>query len=77
MIVGIGVEPDTAQVLAIPGVHLHAYGKAARPGRKLGHATLRAENARALHAGLDPLLALASPVKEAHDHRDSTESRVA
>ncbi len=73
----IGVEPDAAQVLAIPGVHLHAYGKAARQGRKLGHATLRAENARALHAGLDRLLALASPVKEAHDHRDSTESRVA
>ena len=25
--------------LAIPGVHVHLYGKAARPGRKLGHVT--------------------------------------
>ncbi len=73
----IGFEPDAAQVLAIPGVHLHAYGKAARPGRKLGHATLRAEDARALHAGLDRLLALAASVKEAHDHRDAPKSRVA
>jgi 5-(carboxyamino)imidazole ribonucleotide synthase len=24
-------------VLALPGVHLHDYGKEARPGRKLGH----------------------------------------
>lgn len=25
--------------LAVPGAHLHLYGKAARPGRKLGHVT--------------------------------------
>lgn len=25
--------------LAVPGVHVHLYGKAARPGRKLGHVT--------------------------------------
>ncbi|MDC6169882.1 5-(carboxyamino)imidazole ribonucleotide synthase [Paucibacter sp. XJ19-41] len=30
--------PDWAAVLAIPGTHLHLYGKAsARPGRKMGH----------------------------------------
>ena len=30
--------PDWAQVLALPGTHLHLYGKqGARPGRKMGH----------------------------------------
>ena len=27
------------RALAVPGVHVHLYGKAARPGRKLGHVT--------------------------------------
>jgi len=37
------VEPDWAAVLALPGVHLHLYGKAqARPGRKMGHLTVTA-----------------------------------
>ena len=35
------VEPDWAKVLAMPGAHLHLYGKAEpRPGRKMGHLTL-------------------------------------
>jgi len=36
----IGALPDPARVLAIPGAHLHAYGKAPRPGRKVGHVTV-------------------------------------
>ena len=40
------VEPDWAGVLALPGVHLHLYGKAqARPGRKMGHLTVTAASA--------------------------------
>jgi 5-(carboxyamino)imidazole ribonucleotide synthase len=39
----IGALPDPAGILAIPGAHLHLYGKAPRPGRKLGHVTLRAD----------------------------------
>jgi 5-(carboxyamino)imidazole ribonucleotide synthase len=32
------VSPPWAQLLALPGTHLHLYGKAsARPGRKMGH----------------------------------------
>ncbi|MGH9030675.1 MAG: 5-(carboxyamino)imidazole ribonucleotide synthase [Acidimicrobiia bacterium] len=38
----IGALPDPAAVLAVPGAHLHDYGKAARPGRKLGHVTVLA-----------------------------------
>jgi 5-(carboxyamino)imidazole ribonucleotide synthase len=35
--------PPWAAVLALPGVHLHLYGKAeARPGRKMGHLTVTA-----------------------------------
>ena len=33
-------------MLALPGVHLHLYGKAsARPGRKMGHLTVTAVDA--------------------------------
>ncbi len=40
------VEPDWPAVLALPGAHLHLYGKAeARPGRKMGHLTVTAESA--------------------------------
>ena len=36
----IGSMPTRDAVLQIPGAHYHDYGKEARPGRKLGHATL-------------------------------------
>ena len=39
-------EPDWAGVLALPGAHLHLYGKAeARRGRKMGHLTITAATA--------------------------------
>ena len=38
------VTPPWDQVLALPGAHLHLYGKREpRPGRKMGHLTLTAE----------------------------------
>ncbi len=40
----IGTMPDRDAVLAIPGAHLHDYGKAPRPGRKLGHVTVVADD---------------------------------
>jgi 5-(carboxyamino)imidazole ribonucleotide synthase len=48
----IGTLPDTAAVLAIPGAHLNLYGKAPRPGRKLGHVTLRADSPQELQQQL-------------------------
>jgi 5-(carboxyamino)imidazole ribonucleotide synthase len=40
---GAARTPPWAAVLALPGVHLHLYGKAsARPGRKMGHLTVTA-----------------------------------
>jgi 5-(carboxyamino)imidazole ribonucleotide synthase len=37
----IGAIPDTADVLRHPGVHFHLYRKEPRPGRKVGHMTVR------------------------------------
>ena len=42
----IGHMPERKALLAEPGLHLHDYGKEARPGRKLGHATLVAATPR-------------------------------
>jgi 5-(carboxyamino)imidazole ribonucleotide synthase len=39
----IGELPESNEVLRVTNAHLHLYGKTARPGRKLGHVTLRAE----------------------------------
>ena len=54
--------PDWAAMLALPGVHLHVYGKAdARPGRKMGHITITASSitqARAVSAQVASLLGL-------------------
>lgn len=52
----IGQLPDRARLLAVPAVHLHDYGKReARPGRKLGHATLVRESARERDRALSAL----------------------
>ena len=40
----IGDLPDCAAALSVPGLHWHDYGKSARPGRKVGHATVRADS---------------------------------
>ena len=58
-------SPDFAQVLALPGAHLHLYGKLQpKPGRKMGHMTVTAASvaqvqAKALAAcrllGIEPL----------------------
>jgi 5-(carboxyamino)imidazole ribonucleotide synthase len=48
----IGELPDANAVLRDPCGHWHDYGKAPREGRKVGHATLRADTADALSAAL-------------------------
>lgn len=48
----IGSMPDASAVLQECGGHWHDYGKAPRAGRKVGHATLREENAATLAATL-------------------------
>ncbi len=55
----LGTLPDRSAVLTVPGAHYHAYGKHPRPGRKIGHATVVADNAAALADALARLEALA------------------
>jgi 5-(carboxyamino)imidazole ribonucleotide synthase len=44
----IGELPESADILAVSDAHLHVYGKSLRPGRKVGHVTLRADSATQL-----------------------------
>jgi 5-(carboxyamino)imidazole ribonucleotide synthase len=54
--------PPWADVLALPGIHLHLYGKTSpRPGRKMGHLTVTAatfDEARASALRASSLLGL-------------------
>jgi 5-(carboxyamino)imidazole ribonucleotide synthase len=54
----LGSVPDPARLLAVADAHLHDYGKAPRPGRKVGHVTVRAES----HAALAERVALLEAV---------------
>ncbi len=54
----IGRMPAAAEVLAIPNTHLHHYGKADRPGRKVGHVTVRAATPELLQAPLQAVIGL-------------------
>ena len=56
----IGEKPPFAEVLKVEGAHLHWYGKAVRPGRKVGHITLRRDGLEALEEGLARLSRLVS-----------------
>ena len=59
---GAALEPPWDRVLALPGAHLHLYGKTeARPGRKMGHLTVTGahlESVRATAAQAASLLGL-------------------
>ena len=48
MINFIGEVPPTEQLLAIPELHLHLYGKTPKPLRKVGHANILAPDHRTL-----------------------------
>lgn len=61
MINCIGRMPGREAVLAIPGAHLHRYGKAFSPGRKVGHITVRSENRTELEAQVNRVLRLVEP----------------
>jgi 5-(carboxyamino)imidazole ribonucleotide synthase len=40
----IGIQPDFAKILAVPGAKLHWYGKEPRPRRKVGHINVRLDS---------------------------------
>jgi 5-(carboxyamino)imidazole ribonucleotide synthase len=51
----IGELPVSEEVLQVPNTHLHLYGKSPRPGRKLGHITVRADKFEKLQQRLGEL----------------------
>jgi 5-(carboxyamino)imidazole ribonucleotide synthase len=51
----IGTLPDPEPILAVPGAHLHLYGKAPRPGRKVGHVTIQSQEPNVLETRLRQL----------------------
>ena len=65
----IGTMPDPVPVLSQVAGHWHDYGKQSREGRKVGHATLRDDNADALATALQQ-------VGEALDRADQVEPAI-
>jgi 5-(carboxyamino)imidazole ribonucleotide synthase len=57
----IGSDAGTDALLAMPGVHVHLYGKEPRQWRKLGHVTLCAQDAAAITQMVDQARAVISP----------------
>lgn len=51
----IGGVPTREAVLGVEGAHLHLYDKAPRPGRKVGHVTIRADDEQTVRRRLDEL----------------------
>ena len=60
----IGGLPATEELLAIPHTHMHLYDKAPHKGRKVAHATVRAETTGQLAALIKQLIALADKVDD-------------
>jgi 5-(carboxyamino)imidazole ribonucleotide synthase len=55
----IGSMPAPVEAMAVGGVHWHDYGKQARPGRKIGHATLTADSPEVLRERAEQLAIIA------------------
>lgn len=54
----IGALPERQAVLAVPGTRWHDYGKAPRPGRKIGHITVLAPDEAKLDERVEAVEAL-------------------
>ena len=52
------------ELLAIPHAHLHLYDKSPRKGRKVAHATVRAEHQQQLSERVNNLIRLADQVDD-------------
>ena len=60
----IGGLPKAEELLAIPHAHLHLYDKSPRKGRKVAHATVRADNPQQMSELVKKLTALADQVDD-------------
>ncbi|MGQ0627707.1 MAG: 5-(carboxyamino)imidazole ribonucleotide synthase [Phycisphaerales bacterium] len=57
----IGAAPPLAALAALPGAHLHLYGKSPRPGRKLGHINVVEDSESALARSIAAARTLIEP----------------
>jgi 5-(carboxyamino)imidazole ribonucleotide synthase len=57
----IGGTPEASSVLAIKDAHLHLYGKSGRPGRKIGHITVAAQDPDQANSAAAAVRALIAP----------------
>jgi phosphoribosylaminoimidazole carboxylase len=63
-----GAHPDSHKPLlsaavALPNASLHMYGKASKPGRKIGHITVIGASMSHVEASIAPLIALADSIR--------------
>ncbi len=58
----IGCQIDLAGVTSLPDCHVHLYDKAPRPGRKVGHINVCADDLDTLHRRVSEALALLPPM---------------
>lgn len=59
----VGAIPDRAAILALPGVHLHDYGKEPRAGRKLGHINIVADTKETCQANAALIEQMINPAR--------------
>ena len=60
----IGRAPPTADLAAMPGVHVHLYGKTPKPQRKIGHVNVTASSADELAERLTLVQALVAQYED-------------
>lgn len=68
----IGTMPSPKTIAAIPGTFLHDYGKAAKPGRKLGHITIQAADQAELWLRMQQVLAVIGEAPIATEHHGNS-----
>jgi 5-(carboxyamino)imidazole ribonucleotide synthase len=69
----IGGLPEREPLLELEGVHLHFYGKKPRPGRKVGHVSVRSISEPELESVFERVVALI--LRQAHDVRPAEPQR--
>jgi 5-(carboxyamino)imidazole ribonucleotide synthase len=64
----LGTVPELPRLLAVPGAHVHLYGKSASHRRKLGHVNVRAESASRVREAVEAIRSVMTSVHVAASH---------
>ncbi|MBX7193433.1 MAG: 5-(carboxyamino)imidazole ribonucleotide synthase [Sandaracinaceae bacterium] len=60
----VGAIPARASLLALPHAHTHLYGKAPRPGRKVGHVTINADDPETVRTETSDVIAIVAQARD-------------